>query len=401
MITVILALMLTLISIGLIHLYILLLAGGKRVALSDDPQHWLHLAIIIPAHNEETVIGASVRQLLQCDYPHDAFDVHVVADYCTDGTAAVAASAGAIAHPRDEGPRGRKGYAVGWLIQQILAGPKIYDAIVVFDADSRADPMFLQYINKALNSGIRVIQGQHIISNPAASTFSALADVDMRLNNRIRNQAKANLGLSARLMGDAMCFHRCILEAHPWTQASSLAEDREYGIYLVTQGICTNYVAAAISAGQATTRWKDANPQRLRWYGGVFELQRRYIRPLLITAWRNKSLAAFDFALELLLPPFSTLVVLAILATTIASLFATVQLTSWIMAAVAACLMLLTVVYPIIGLAVEHAPTSTYRALLYGPAYALWRFGVGLRATIRRGNVLWIRTRRTEEIETK
>jgi cellulose synthase/poly-beta-1,6-N-acetylglucosamine synthase-like glycosyltransferase len=401
MMTLIMALVLVLIGAGLAYLYALLAAGGKGSVGPQVPDRQLRLAVALPAHNEEAVIGASVLRLLQCDYPREAFDIHIVADYCTDRTAAAAATAGAVTHVRNEGPRGRKGYAVGWLIQQLLAHPKAYEAIVVFDADSRVDPAFLQHINKALNHGAQVIQGRHIIANPSDSTFSALADADMRLNNRIRNQAKTNLGLSARLMGDAMCFHRCVLEAHPWTHASSLAEDREYGIHLATQGIRVVYAPEAVSAGQATARWKDAGPQRLRWYGGVFELQRRYVHPLLTAAWRDKNLAALDLALELLLPPFSTLALLAVASTVAASLLVSAGLTTRVVAVVATCLLFLTMVFPVIGLAVEHAPPSAYRALLHGPVYALWRFSIGLRATLRRGNVPWIRTRRAEEIESK
>ncbi len=399
MVTLILALGLALVGAGLAYLYILLAAGGQRSPRTATPDRSLRLAVALPAHNEEAVIGASVRRLLQCDYPREAFDVHVVADYCSDGTATAAEAAGAIAHPRSEGSRGRKGYAVGWLLQRLLADPKAYDAIVVFDADSRVDPAFLQHINKALNSGMQVIQGRHVISNPTASAFSALADVDMRLNNRIRNQAKTNLGLSARLMGDAMCFHRRVLEAHLWTQVSSLAEDREYGIYLTTCGLRAVYAPLAVSAGQATARWKDAGPQRIRWYGGVFELQHKYVRPLLAAAWRDRNLAAFDLVLELLLPPFSALALLSAGMALTAGVLAAVGLTPTVMFVIALGLLLLAAAFPLIGLTAEHAPASSYRALLFGPGYALWRFWIGLKATLHRGNVPWIRTRRSEEIE--
>ena len=396
MATVILTVVL-LIGAGLAYLYALLAVGGRRVSGPGAAERAMRLAIALPAHNEEAVIAASVLRLLQCDYPRDAFDVHVVADYCTDGTATAAEGAGAIVHPRGEGKRGRKGYALGWLFQRLLADPRGYDAIVVFDADSRVDPAFLQHMNEALNAGSQVIQGRHVISNPTASTFSALADADMRLNNRIRNQAKANLGLSARLMGDAMCFDRGVLEAHPWTEASSLAEDREYGIHLATRGIRATYSPEAVSAGQATAAWGDAGPQRLRWYGGVFELQRQYVGPLLTAAVRDRNLAALDLALDLLLPPFSTLAILAAGTAAAAGGLAALGHTSWAMFGIAACLLFLAALFPLIGLAAERAPASAYRALLHGPAYALWRAGIGLKAAVRRGNVPWVRTRRTEE----
>jgi cellulose synthase/poly-beta-1,6-N-acetylglucosamine synthase-like glycosyltransferase len=395
-----LTIVLTLIGLGLAYPYVLLALGGKRTISRDSPDRFLRLAVAIPAHNEEAVIGVSVRRLLQSNYPRECFDVHVVADYCVDGTAAAAAAAGALVHPREVGPRGRKGYALGWLFRQLLADSKPYDAIVVFDADSEVDQQFLKQINGALNSGVRVIQGRHIILNPSAGTFSALADADMRLNNRLRNQAKANLGLSARLMGDAMCFHRCVLEEYPWAQASSLAEDREYGIYLTMQGIRVVYEPNAVSAGQATTLWKDATSQRLRWYGGVFEIQKQYVRPLLAAALRKRDAAAFDLALDLLLPSFSTLAVLAAMTTLLSAVLTLAGLIPQVLLFGAVSLTALAVAFPFLGLVAERAPRSAFRALIRGPMYALWRVWIGARALLQRGNVPWVRTRRTEEMES-
>src|SRR5574344_1527194 len=54
------------------------------------------VAIMIPAHNEESVIFDTIRLLKEKQtYPHDMFDIYVVADNCTDNTAALAMKAGA------------------------------------------------------------------------------------------------------------------------------------------------------------------------------------------------------------------------------------------------------------------------------------------------------------------
>ena len=193
-------------------------------------------------------------------YPAGRFDVHVVADHCSDDTAAVAEAAGATVHVRGDEPRGRKGYAVDWLIRRLLADPRRYDAIAIFDADSQVDAGFLSAVAHRMADGARVVQGRHVIGNPGVSLFAALADADMRLNNRIRNQAKENLGLSARLMGDAMALRRDVLEQHPWLEAGSLTEVRAYGIYLVTQGVRIRFAADALSYGQAAARWRMRPP---------------------------------------------------------------------------------------------------------------------------------------------
>lgn len=389
----------TVVAAGLLYHYVLLLASAwprrARPALHADPA--LRFAVALPAHNEEQVIGGTVAGILEMHYPRERFDVHVAADHCDDGTAQAARAAGAIVHERKEGLRGRKGYALEWLFARLLGDPRRYDAIVVFDADSYVSPEFLEAMNRMLAGGAQVVQGRHVIANPDSSAFSALADADMRLNNRIRNQAKANLGLSARLMGDGMCFQRRVLERYPWAQASSLIEDREYGIYLAIHGLHVQFAPEAISTGQATARWDDGATQRLRWYGGVFELQRRYLGPLLVAAWRDRNPAALDHALELLLPPFSMLAMvgggLVILTAPLVLLRALPPPSLAISIAAAA----LALAYPFLGLLLDRAPRRVFRALLAGPFYVVWRVWISLRVQVRRGNVPWVRTRRTEE----
>ena len=54
--------------------------------------------IIIPARNEEEVIGDTVRKLLQQNYPRELYDIFVVAHNCTDKTAERAREAGAVVY---------------------------------------------------------------------------------------------------------------------------------------------------------------------------------------------------------------------------------------------------------------------------------------------------------------
>lgn len=381
---------------GLAYLYFLLFAGRSPASAKGEPARpfRLRFAVAIPAHNEAAVIGNTVQHLRQMAYPADLYDIHVVADHCTDDTAAVARAAGAEAHVRQEEPRGRKGYAIEWLIRRLLADPRRYDAIAIFDADSQVAPGFLAAADRLLAEGAQVVQGRHVISNPQASRFALLADADMRLNNLIRNQAKENLGLSARLMGDAMVLRREILEQHPWLEAGSLTEDRAYGIYLVTQGVRIRHAADALSYGQAVTRWGDATPQRKRWYGGAFDLQRRYVPRLWKLAQRGNP-DALDKLLELVLPPFSLLALGAGVLFLLQLLLA--RLVAWPLALLmfAVILVVPAFLYPFLGLLATRAPARTYGALLAGPFYILWRAWLSLWVRIRYANIAWVRTHHT------
>ncbi len=373
-------------ALGTLYHYFLLFAGRRprqgerRVAAS---QH--RLAVAIPAHNEGAVIGATVQALRAQVYAPARFDVHVVADHCTDDTALQAAAAGAVVHVRETGERGRKGYALAWLIDRLLADAAGYDAVVIFDADSRPAPDCLAAFDVRLLAGARAIQGRHVIANPDASYFARLADADMRLNNRLRNQAKRNLGLSARLMGDAMCLHRTVLERYPWAGAGSLTEDRDYGLQLVVAGQRIDYTSDAVSYGQSTAGWQAATPQRMRWYGGAFALQARYLPALVRRTLRRGDADALDKVLELALPSFSQLAVAA-------PVLWLVQRLAGRRGTGALWLTIAIWLFPVKGLLLEGAPLATYRALLVGPFYVLWRVWIALRVRLIGQGIAWVRT---------
>src|SRR5258706_1728213 len=57
-------------------------------------------AIVIPAHNEEQNIEPTLHSLFALDYPRKFFEVIVIADNCTDGTAFLARRSGASTFER-------------------------------------------------------------------------------------------------------------------------------------------------------------------------------------------------------------------------------------------------------------------------------------------------------------
>lgn len=386
-----------LLAAGLAYHYVLLIAALVAPRRSRSaPGCQRSFAVVIPAHNEASVIAQTISHLKALDYPSDLFDIYVVADHCDDDTASIARANGAICYERNEGQRGRKAYALQWLIDRVLDGERAYEAVVVFDADSEVDHRFLPSMNRAMSGDRRVLQGRHIIANPEESIFAGLAAADMRLNNLLRNQAKENLGLSSRLMGDGMCFASDVLRRHGWP-ADSLGEDREYGLFLLSHGIRVSYVHDAISVGQAAPDWGAASAQRLRWYGGVRQIRRSFALRLLRIGLRQGSWAALDQAVELILPPFSVLVPLSLgLA---GCHLAWPALRPLLPASASVALAAAWIVFPFVGLWADRAPTSVYRALLYGPFYLAWRLWVGARANLRGKRVRWVRTRRHEEVE--
>ena len=98
--------------------------------------------IVIPAHDEQGAIGATVRSCQGLDYDPDRFRVFVIADNCTDGTAQEAREAGATVVERTDPDLRSKGHALEYFFTMIPEGrPDAgHDATVLIDSDTVVDP---------------------------------------------------------------------------------------------------------------------------------------------------------------------------------------------------------------------------------------------------------------------
>ena len=108
---------------------------------------------IIPAHNEEAVVGNLIESLQKQNYPKDKYDICVIADNCTDKTKEVAEKYKVKVFERheDDPTKKTKGEALRLFLNTLLSDPKMdYDAFFVFDADNIVDKNFIKAMNKHL-----------------------------------------------------------------------------------------------------------------------------------------------------------------------------------------------------------------------------------------------------------
>ncbi|MGC3971366.1 MAG: glycosyltransferase family 2 protein [Pirellulales bacterium] len=87
--------------------------------------------MLIPAHNEETVLAATLESVQSQCRPGDR--MLVVADNCTDRTSDVARRAGAIVVERHDLQRRGKGFALDWGVRRLETEPP--EVVIVVDAD--------------------------------------------------------------------------------------------------------------------------------------------------------------------------------------------------------------------------------------------------------------------------
>jgi cellulose synthase/poly-beta-1,6-N-acetylglucosamine synthase-like glycosyltransferase len=348
-------------------------------------------AIAVPAHDEEAVIANTVQRLFKLHYPSHLYTIHIVADHCSDRTAEFARRAGAVVHERNEGPRSGKGAALSWLFERILEDPK-YDAVIIFDADTRVDEHFLCAMDTRLAGGDQIVQGQHIISNPGDAWFPALTWSMFLIDNRVQNLGRTNLGWSAKNMGDSICFRADVLRKVGWGEG--LADDYQIRQKYLLNGIKIAYEPAAMGFGEAPIDWAQARAQRSRWIRGVYDANRQFAWKLLVKGLKNRNSAMLDGAFQAYLPSYSAL-------TAITMFFLMLQILGIKMfgLAVSQWLLMVWVVllailffYPIFALALEKAPAKAYLVILTGPLFILWRLWLTLVSRFGKGKTTWVRT---------
>jgi cellulose synthase/poly-beta-1,6-N-acetylglucosamine synthase-like glycosyltransferase len=293
-------------------------------------------------------------------------------------------------HERNEGPRTGKGAALSWLFQRVLDNR--CDAVVIFDSDTQVDGDFLRVMDARLSQGDRVVQGQHIISNPETAWFPALTWAMFLIDNRFQNLGRSNLGWSAKNMGDSICFRADVLRKIGWGEG--LTEDYQLRQRLLLEGIKIAYEPAAIGYGEAPQTWAQARAQRARWLRGTRDASQQFARRLLVEGLTRRNAALVEGAIQAHFPSYSTLTIMSIgvllikaLANQLhGSVFAWSVVMAW--AVVAGILF----IYPLLGLALEKAPARAYWAILSGPFFIVWRTWLALTARFGGKQVVWIRT---------
>ena len=219
-------------------LYQLVVSLCSLVKLKDKPlkinkQH--KFMAIIPAHNEESVVGNLIDSLKKQNYPKELLDIYVIADNCTDNTSSLAKEKGAIVYERFDEEHKTKGYALQWFLAQKIEENADYDAFCVFDADNIVDENFIKNMNKKLCQGEDVVQGYRDIKNPTDSWVSSGYAIYYWMMNRFYHLARYNLGLSPLINGTGFMVKFDVIKPEGW-KTETLTEDIEFSLKRIISG---------------------------------------------------------------------------------------------------------------------------------------------------------------------
>ncbi len=348
----------------------------------------LRLVVLIPAHDEQSGIQATLGSLARCQYPNEALRTVVIADNCTDRTADLAMQSGAEVWERTDPAKRGKGFALAWALERLQAEGDTFDAVVMLDADCLASANMLSAIEARLRTGANAVQVNYVGGNPEASQTSTLRFAAFALTNTVRFLGKQRLGLSCGLIGSGMGFTNDLLNREPWT-ATSLAEDAEYHMRLVHAGERAEFVPDAWVSSAVPTSLKASSSQHARWEQGRLQLIRRWSPRLVVSGLVRRDIVCVHAGLEQLVPPQSL-----IAAGSLGSALAGVLLGSKRLLALALATLVAQLVFVLAGLRLVRAPAGVYRALLTAPALVVDKVALYGRLLGGRGPTAWVRTER-------
>ena len=277
-------------------LYQLCISVCSLIKLKDKPlkvkkDH--KFMAIIPAHNEEAVVGNLIESLKNQNYNKELYDIYVIADNCTDRTAQVARNAGAIVYERFDPEKKTKGFALDWFIKQKIQENADYDALFVFDADNIVDKNFIKNMNKKLCQGEDVVQGYRDIKNPTDSWITSGYALFYWTMHRFYHLARYNVGLSPLLNGTGFMVRFDVLKPDGW-QTKTLTEDIEFSLQRIIKGKKLGWATDAIVYDEQPVGFKQSWSQRSRWTVGHMQCIKEYTKSLAKAIKENKSMMNID-----------------------------------------------------------------------------------------------------------
>lgn len=258
-----------------IYIFIALIKRPKVYPETDQSKRY---AILIAARNEQAVIPELLKSINGQTYPADKLDTYVIADNCTDSTADVARSHGAIVYERQNKERVGKGYALEFLFNCIKRdkGLRYYDAYMVIDADNVLRSNYVAEMDKAHCAGNNVLTSYRNSKNYGKNWISAGYALWFMREAKHLNNPRSLLGTSAAISGTGFLIASSIIEKNNGWKHFLLTEDIEFTIDCVLHGERVGYCHEAELFDEQPETFRQSWRQRMRWAKGFFQVFRKY-----------------------------------------------------------------------------------------------------------------------------
>jgi biofilm PGA synthesis N-glycosyltransferase PgaC len=242
--------------------------GKEDVDATFEPS----VSVLVPAHNEATNIRRTLEAIMASDYGN--FDVTVIDDGSTDGTASVAAQVEGVRVLRLEANRG-KAHGLNRALAQTSG-----EIVVCIDADTVVEKETLRYlIQKLKDPEIAGVTGNPQIRS-RKGFLRKLQTMEYATIISVIKRAEALLGGLYTVSGAICAFRRSVLDrAGGWNEITQ-TEDIDVSWRLQKLGYRITYEPRAICWISVPGSYRALFRQRVRWSRGSGEAYRNHLRIL-------------------------------------------------------------------------------------------------------------------------
>lgn len=342
--------------------------------------------VLVPAHDEALGIAA-VLHAMRAGMPA-GMDILVVADNCSDDTAAVARAAGARVIERHDLVNRGKGFALDHGRAALAADPPA--CVIVVDADTVPAPGALASLAARSIASGRPVQSAYTIAlieaDASTARFSAAA---FYVKNAVRQLGTARLGAPALLTGSGMAFPWDLFVDLPLA-TGHVAEDLMLGVRAALDDRAPLFDPGAVVLGSASND-RGTAVQRRRWESGFLQVAGDHAGALIGRGLRGRPPMIW-LGLHLLTPPLVPLLALDIVALLVLAGVVLVTGAGAVALALLGTLTALAMLLVVVAL-LAHGQGAMLQGWRDVPRYIVWKLGLSLAALVRRERQ-WIRTDR-------
>ncbi len=283
-------------------------ARAMRDATPPAATSRARLAVLMPAHNEATGIAPAIHSVLAQLQSGDR--LLVVADNCSDDTAAVAAAAGAEVIQRHDMQRRGKGYALDFGVRHLgMDPPRI---VVIVDADCLLAKDALAHLASACHQSGRPVQALYLMNTPPGAGLKArLAEFAWVVRNLVRPLGYWRRGLPCQLMGTGMAFPWALIEKAPLA-TGHITEDLQLGLMMAGTGTPPLFCPSAQVSSSFPSDATALAAQRTRWEHGHVGVIASLGPRLMLQALGRRDGQLLAMVLDLCVPPLASLALLLV-----------------------------------------------------------------------------------------
>jgi cellulose synthase/poly-beta-1,6-N-acetylglucosamine synthase-like glycosyltransferase len=365
----------------------------QKLTLCGGSEPRCRVAVLVPAHDESAGLGDTLDDIKEQLQPGDR--LLVVADNCTDDTAAIARAANVDVTERHDLARNGKGYALEWGLRHLKADPP--GVVIIIDADCRLTKNTLNSLARACTTTNRPAQALNLMSEPDESKIDyRVAVFAFRVKNWVRPLGLRAFKLPCQLMGTGMAFPWGIISSADLATGAAV-EDIKLGLEMARAGHPPLFCPSAGVHSQFPSSIKGAKSQRKRWEHGHVGMIAMNIPRLVYEGLTQGNFRLLALALDTAIPPLTLLGMLVSLMLAASGLGVLLGLShiALIVSAASLSAYMVAVLLCWLKFGRDILPLSSISSVVY---YIVGKLPLYREILSRRGTVQWTRTDR-ERIE--